>query len=250
MRSIRSIASLTTPPKRYSMRIDFARRLRTAAALIVLSALVGSSTMSAFAQTVTGTISGFVTSSQENMKLAGVTITAVAPSARYNAKTDQSGFFSINGVTPDTYTLTFAADGYEGFRVSGVTPLMEKNPLWSVFALYRALGATAVIVTPASFIFSWLEVTNPEIVPVTVCANADIVLDPTSAESTISAAAVRSLRAKSMRMLYLLGGVVRDAIERIDRIQALLRAARFDPGSSLATLCRGTCCAAMVMPPR
>src|SRR5665213_2238002 len=116
---------------------------------------------------------------------------------------------------------------------------MEKNPLWSVFALYRALGATAVIVTPASFIFSWLEVTN-----------ADIVLDPTSAESTISAAAVRSLRAKSMRMLYLLGGVVRDAIERIDRIQALLRAARFDPGSSLATLCRGTCCAAMVMPPR
>src|SRR5665213_2284277 len=121
MRSIRSIASLTTPPKRYSMRIDFARRLRTAAALIVLSALVGSSTMSAFAQTVTGTISGFVTSSQENMKLAGVTITAVAPSARYNAKTDQSGFFSINGVTPDTYTLTFAADGYEGFRLEGVT---------------------------------------------------------------------------------------------------------------------------------
>ncbi len=103
------------------MRIDFARRLRTAAALIVLSALVGSSTMSAFAQTVTGTISGFVTSSQENMKLAGVTITAVAPSARYNAKTDQSGFFSINGVTPDTYTLTFAADGYEGFRLEGVT---------------------------------------------------------------------------------------------------------------------------------
>src|ERR1700730_10735477 len=92
-------------PRRYSMRIDLARRLRIAAALVLFSAIVASSVPSAFAQTITGTISGTVTG-QENMKLAGVAVTALAPSGRYNATTDQNGFYSINGVTPDTYAVT------------------------------------------------------------------------------------------------------------------------------------------------
>jgi hypothetical protein len=79
------------------------------------------STPSAFAQTVTGTIQGTVTAGQANVKLAGVAVSAASPSGRYSATTDQNGFFTINGVTPDTYTVTFTRTGYETFGLQGVT---------------------------------------------------------------------------------------------------------------------------------
>jgi hypothetical protein len=95
--------------------------LRSALAATLLLAFVLCSMPSAFAQTITGTIQGTITASQGNMKLAGVAVTAVAPSARYTATTDASGFFSMNGVTPDTYSVTFTRTGYETFTLSGVT---------------------------------------------------------------------------------------------------------------------------------
>jgi hypothetical protein len=76
---------------------------------------------SAFAQTVTGTIQGTVTAGQANTKLAGVAVSAVAPSGRYSATTDQNGFFTIQGVSPDTYSVTFTRTGYETFTLQGVT---------------------------------------------------------------------------------------------------------------------------------
>jgi hypothetical protein len=91
-------------------------------AFTLLLAFVLCSMPSAFAQTNTGNIQGTITSSsQANTKLAGVVVTAVAPSGRYTATTDQSGFFSMNGVAPDTYTVSFAAKGYEPFQLTGVT---------------------------------------------------------------------------------------------------------------------------------
>ncbi len=90
-------------------------------AFVLLVSFVLCSTAPAFAQTITGTISGTVTSSQANKKLAGVTVTAVAPSSRYTATTDQNGFFAISGVTPDTYTVSFAVTGYEPYAARGVT---------------------------------------------------------------------------------------------------------------------------------
>jgi hypothetical protein len=91
-------------------------------AFTLLLAFVLCSMPSAFAQTNTGNIQGTITaSSQANTKLAGVVVTAVAPSGRYTATTDQNGFFSMNGVAPDTYTVSFAAKGYEPFQLTGVT---------------------------------------------------------------------------------------------------------------------------------
>ncbi|HTD34236.1 MAG TPA: TonB-dependent receptor [Candidatus Elarobacter sp.] len=94
---------------------------RCAIALALMLAFVLCSMPSAFAQTVTGTIQGTITSSQGNTKLAGVQVSAVAPSGRYAATTDQNGFFTINGVTPDTYTITFSRNGYAEFALQGVT---------------------------------------------------------------------------------------------------------------------------------
>jgi len=95
--------------------------LRSVTTFALLLAFVLCSTPSAFAQTITGTIQGTITSSQANTKLAGVGVTAVAPSGRYTATTDSNGFFSINGVSPDTYNVTFTRTGYETYTLSGVT---------------------------------------------------------------------------------------------------------------------------------
>ncbi|HEX3466359.1 MAG TPA: TonB-dependent receptor [Candidatus Elarobacter sp.] len=94
---------------------------RSVFALALIAAFVLCSVPPALAQIVTGTIQGTVTSSQGNTKLAGVQVTATAPSGRYTATTDQSGFFTINGVTPDTYSLTFSRTGYADFVLQGVT---------------------------------------------------------------------------------------------------------------------------------
>jgi len=95
--------------------------LRSALALTLLLAFVLCNTPSAFAQVITGTIQGTITDSQGNTKLAGVQVAAVAPSGRYSATTDNNGFFSMNGVTPDTYSVSFSRTGYETYTLSGVT---------------------------------------------------------------------------------------------------------------------------------
>jgi hypothetical protein len=89
--------------------------------LALLLAFVLCSMPSAFAQTTTGNITGTVTDSQGNTKLAGVAISATSPSGRYSATTDQNGFYSISGVSPDTYTITFTTRGYETYTLTGVT---------------------------------------------------------------------------------------------------------------------------------
>jgi len=50
------------------------------------------------------TISGTV-SDDSGAPVAGVAVTAVSPSAKYTATTDSHGYYSITGVTPDTYTV-------------------------------------------------------------------------------------------------------------------------------------------------
>ena len=95
--------------------------LRSAVSLALLLAFVLCSMPSAFAQTTTGNIQGTVTASQGNTKLAGVSVTAVSPTGSYSATTDQTGFYSISGVSPDTYTITFKTTGYETYSLTGVT---------------------------------------------------------------------------------------------------------------------------------
>ncbi|HTD35835.1 MAG TPA: TonB-dependent receptor [Candidatus Elarobacter sp.] len=95
--------------------------LRTAMAAALVLAFVLCSMPSAFAQVTTGTIQGTITASQGNTKLAGVQVTATAASGRYTATTDPNGFFTMSGVTPDTYNVTFSRTGYETFTLTGVT---------------------------------------------------------------------------------------------------------------------------------
>lgn len=76
--------------------------------------------------------------------LAGVAVTAVAPSARYTATTDAKGFFSIVGAQPDTYTVTFARPGYLPLTVTGVTvnPTQTTTVNQTLATQLKSIGST------------------------------------------------------------------------------------------------------------
>ncbi len=69
----------------------------------------------------TGSLSGTITAGDTKAPLVGARITAVAPTGRYTTRTDQRGFFSFTGVTPDTYTVSVEASGYDTSVISGIT---------------------------------------------------------------------------------------------------------------------------------
>jgi hypothetical protein len=93
--------------------------LRGIIGMALAIALLASFAAPALADTTTGNISGTVTANGQ--PVPNVAVVAVAPSGRYTAKTDAKGFYSIPGVTPDTYTITFGATGYSSATVNGVT---------------------------------------------------------------------------------------------------------------------------------
>jgi hypothetical protein len=127
--------------------------LRNALAVAMILAFVLCSMPSAFAQVITGNIQGTITSSQGNTKLAGVQVTAAAPSGRYTATTDATGFFSIQGVTPDTYSITFSRTGYETFTLTGVTVVQGQaaNASTALNQSLQRIGRTQARSTTGAF---------------------------------------------------------------------------------------------------
>src|SRR5579884_1605276 len=73
----------------------------------------------------TGAIQGFATDPSLH-PLAGVVIAAAAPSGSATTVTAADGFFALNGLPLDTYTVTFYKDGYATQVVSGVTAIQDQ----------------------------------------------------------------------------------------------------------------------------
>jgi hypothetical protein len=74
---------------------------------------------------LTGSINGTVTD-PKGIPLPGVAVTAVSPTDRATATTDAKGFFSMTGLQPDTYTLSFELQSYEPSALTGVTVSAEQ----------------------------------------------------------------------------------------------------------------------------
>jgi len=68
----------------------------------------------------TGAIQGYVTD-ETGHEIVSVVVTAASPSGDFETKSGPSGFYSLNGLPLDTYTLTFSKDGFLSVSVSGVT---------------------------------------------------------------------------------------------------------------------------------
>src|SRR5438477_10042413 len=92
--------------------------LRLSVALFISGFLLVQSCAPAFAGT-TGILTGTVTDSATSAPLANVQISAVASTGRYTATTNSHGFFSIAGIAPDTYSVSFTIGGYEPVSIPG-----------------------------------------------------------------------------------------------------------------------------------
>ena len=75
----------------------------------------------------TGTISGTLTANDTKKPLAGASVVAASPSGTGRASTDANGFYNINGLAPDTYTVTITATGYETVVLAGVTVVQDQT---------------------------------------------------------------------------------------------------------------------------
>lgn len=98
-------------------------------ALVILALilfLVLSQKTWALASTTTGTISGIVADSTGS-PLAGVAVSAVAPSQTSRSVTAANGFYSMTGLAPDTYLVTFSKTGYASRQVPGLTVIQGQT---------------------------------------------------------------------------------------------------------------------------
>lgn len=73
-----------------------------------------------------GAISGHVTD-QQNKPLADVRVIAASASGSQRATTDSHGFYTLIGLTPDTYTVSFQLDGFQPQSFPGVTVFADQN---------------------------------------------------------------------------------------------------------------------------
>ncbi|HKU68092.1 MAG TPA: TonB-dependent receptor [Candidatus Baltobacteraceae bacterium] len=95
-------------------------RLSTAV-LVAAVLLSGLFSFPASAQTATtGAITGTVTD-PNGKPVADVQVTAASPSQTASATTNNSGFYSLVNLTPDTYTVSFQKQGFAAASVPGVT---------------------------------------------------------------------------------------------------------------------------------
>ncbi|HET9096751.1 MAG TPA: carboxypeptidase regulatory-like domain-containing protein [Candidatus Baltobacteraceae bacterium] len=94
---------------------------RVAAATLVtaftLSALVPGAALAG----TTGTIAGVVTDAQSGAPIANVRVTAVSGSQTESTTTNASGFYSLQALSPDTYTVSFQLQGYTPLDQPGIT---------------------------------------------------------------------------------------------------------------------------------
>ena len=130
------------------------RQWRTAIALtIVASFAFGIVTPQvAFAGT-TGTITGTVRDSSTGAPIANVRVSAAAPSGTASSTTNGQGFFALQSLIPDTYTVSFQGAGYEPVSIAGITVQQDQtvsqdqrlNKALTEIASVRARGASNLV---------------------------------------------------------------------------------------------------------
>jgi hypothetical protein len=74
----------------------------------------------------TGGIQGYVDDAK-GPPIAGAHVSVVAPAGHAETTTEPSGFYALNGLPLDTYTLTFSRDGYVAQTVYGITTIQDQS---------------------------------------------------------------------------------------------------------------------------
>jgi hypothetical protein len=100
---------------------------RRLAGAVVALALTGAFCSSAALAGTSGVISGKVTSATSGAPLAGVQVSAVAPTGTFRTTTNANGFYSITGVSSDTYSVTFSLNGYDPLSEQGINVFADQT---------------------------------------------------------------------------------------------------------------------------
>lgn len=133
----------------------FARWVRTlAAALVAAFVLTLVQGGSAYAASTTGIINGTVTDATSKAPVAGATVDAVSPTTSAHTTTNAQGFFSLAGLTPDTYTVTVTPrSGYQPVVLGGVTVNADQASTLTptVSKTLQTIGRTASRSTAGAF---------------------------------------------------------------------------------------------------
>ncbi|MBC5828432.1 MAG: carboxypeptidase regulatory-like domain-containing protein, partial [Candidatus Eremiobacteraeota bacterium] len=75
----------------------------------------------------TGGIHGRIVDARSGAAIAGAAVTAAAPSQTATVTTDARGFFSFISLSPDTYTVTIAKNGYAPKSLQGITVIADQT---------------------------------------------------------------------------------------------------------------------------
>jgi hypothetical protein len=75
----------------------------------------------------TGSVSGSVTDAATSTTITGAAVSAVSPSGTYHSTTDAKGYYILEGLMPDTYSIEARKAGYEPVMVYGVTVVQGSN---------------------------------------------------------------------------------------------------------------------------
>ncbi len=97
---------------------------RFVVSLLLTVALFSSTVGTLFAAGTTGSINGTVTDAT-GAPVADVTITATSPTGQFKATTNAKGFFSILGINPDTFTVSFSKQGFEQQLLTGINVVQD-----------------------------------------------------------------------------------------------------------------------------
>src|ERR1700737_2382544 len=76
--------------------------------------------------TSTGSLSGTV-SDDKGAPISGAGVSAVSSTGPYGTTSSKSGFYIILNMSPDTYTVTFSAQGYDPAAIAGVTVFQDQT---------------------------------------------------------------------------------------------------------------------------
>lgn len=117
---------------------------RIAAVVCVLSGIVGATALAG----VTGNISGRITDDQGN-PLNAAKVTAASPSLSASSPSDTHGFYAILNLSPDTYSVSAAKDGYDTATIAGVTVQADQTEPANI-VLHPSAKTLGKVVTTAN----------------------------------------------------------------------------------------------------
>ena len=126
------------------MRTSRVLNLAFALAAIVLLVTAGR----AFAGT-TGAISGHVIDAGTQAPIAGARVTLASPSQTETTTSDATGAYAFVSLSPDTYTVTASANGYDPTTLPGISVLVDQSQTLTISLKKSATVLGRVTVTGA-----------------------------------------------------------------------------------------------------